>query len=110
MKLKPPRFFNDEWFLLLCPAFVVVHGFAHFSESIHWGDATILALQISVSAVAIALLCSRFLGFRKASLFATALVVLNFLFAGFFEKFMMGPNPPFFARFRLLIPALINFF
>ena len=110
MKTKFRWFFDEEWFLFLCPAFVVVHGFAHFSESIYWLDAALLFLQTSLSAFALALIFSFFLKFRQAALFATALVLLNFVFAGFFEKLMMGANPPFFARFRLLIPALLILF
>ncbi|HYO22486.1 MAG TPA: sulfatase-like hydrolase/transferase, partial [Flavisolibacter sp.] len=110
MKIFSAIRFRQEWFLLLCPAFLITRGFAHFSASVQWQDALALFFEYGIWSVAISVGLSFFLPFRKAALLTTVLFLFNSVYSLVYEYSQKHQHRLFFTRFSFVFPVVLVLF
>ena len=110
MKFLSALRFHNEWFLWLCPAFLVTRGFVRFSASVAWQDVLLLFFEYSVWDTVLTLFFSFFLSFRKAALFSASLVLFNAVYSTVYEFSEAEKSQLFFTRFGFIaVVALLLF-
>ncbi|MDB5205336.1 MAG: synthase family protein [Flavisolibacter sp.] len=109
MKIKAQQF-HHEWFLLFAPAFVVLHGFVRYPESIYWIDIVLLFLEYSFWSIAITVASGFFLSFRRASFFSLSLFMFNAVFGSLYDFVTGGNSVHFFTRYSFILPFFLLLF